>query len=88
MTSVTPIMECSTVLVLADMADFVIGVDPHKHTHTAVIVEAATGKKWPVTQHLLIRRASLCCSGLPSANREPLLDYRRLCQWAATLLRG
>ena len=31
--------------VLADLVDTVIGVDPHKHTHTAVIVAAATGKK-------------------------------------------
>jgi len=30
---------------LADTVDTVIGVDPHKHTHTAAIVEAATGKK-------------------------------------------
>lgn len=31
--------------VIADIVDIVIGVDPHKHTHTAAIVAAATGKK-------------------------------------------
>jgi len=31
--------------VLADAVDIVIGIDPHKHTHTAAIVAAATGKK-------------------------------------------
>lgn len=31
--------------VLADTVDIVIGVDPHKHTHTAAIIAARTGKK-------------------------------------------
>lgn len=31
--------------ILADLVDTVIGVDPHKCTHTAVFVAAATGKK-------------------------------------------
>lgn len=31
--------------ILADSVDIVIGVDPHKHTHTAAMVEARTGKK-------------------------------------------
>ncbi len=31
--------------ILADSVDIVIGVDPHKHTHTAAIVAAGTGKK-------------------------------------------
>lgn len=31
--------------VLADQFDVVIGVDPHKHTHTAAFLTAATGKK-------------------------------------------
>jgi len=30
--------------ILADSVDVVIGVDPHKHTHTAAIVAADTGK--------------------------------------------
>jgi transposase len=30
---------------LADTVDIVIGIDPHKHTHTAAIVAAVTGKK-------------------------------------------
>ena len=30
--------------ILADTVDIVIGVDPHKHTHTATIVAADTGK--------------------------------------------
>jgi transposase len=30
-------------LVLADLVDVVIGVDTHKHTHTAAVVAAATG---------------------------------------------
>lgn len=30
---------------LADTVDIVIGIDPHKHTHTAAVVAAATGKK-------------------------------------------
>lgn len=30
--------------ILADTVDIVIGVDPHKHTHTAAIVAADTGK--------------------------------------------
>lgn len=29
---------------LADAFDVVIGIDPHKHTHTAAVLEAATGK--------------------------------------------
>ena len=28
---------------LADLIDVVIGVDTHKHTHTAAVVTAATG---------------------------------------------
>ena len=28
---------------LADLVDVVIGVDTHKHTHTAAVVVAATG---------------------------------------------
>jgi transposase len=31
--------------ILAETVDVVIGVDPHKHSHTAAIVAAATGKK-------------------------------------------
>jgi len=31
--------------VLADTMDIVIGVDPHKHTHTVAIIAARTGKK-------------------------------------------
>lgn len=30
--------------ILADSVDIVIGVDPHKHTHTAAVVAADTGK--------------------------------------------
>ena len=30
--------------ILADTVDLVIGVDPHKHTHTAAVVAADTGK--------------------------------------------
>ncbi|HAP75713.1 MAG TPA: hypothetical protein DCR14_06480 [Acidimicrobiaceae bacterium] len=30
--------------ILADTVDIVIGVDPHKHTHTAAVVAAHTGK--------------------------------------------
>lgn len=30
--------------ILADIVDLVIGVDPHKHTHTAAVVAAGTGK--------------------------------------------
>jgi hypothetical protein len=28
---------------LADLVELVVGVDPHKHTHTAAVVAAATG---------------------------------------------
>jgi transposase len=28
---------------LADLVELVIGVDTHKHTHTAAVVQAATG---------------------------------------------
>lgn len=31
--------------ILADTVDLVIGVDPHKHTHTAAIIVAANGKQ-------------------------------------------
>ena len=31
--------------ILADSVDLVIGVDPHKHTHTAAIIEARTGRR-------------------------------------------
>lgn len=30
--------------ILADSTDIVIGIDPHKHTHTAALVAAGTGK--------------------------------------------
>jgi transposase len=30
--------------ILADSVDIVIGVDPHKHTHTAAVIAAGTGK--------------------------------------------
>ena len=30
---------------LADQVDLVIGVDTHKHTHTAAVVQAVTGGK-------------------------------------------
>ena len=30
--------------ILADTVDIVIGVDPHKHNHTAAVVAADTGK--------------------------------------------
>jgi transposase len=32
--------------ILADTVDVVIGVDPHKHTHTAAVVAATTGKHY------------------------------------------
>lgn len=32
--------------ILADTVDVVIGVDPHKHTHTAAVIAADTGKHY------------------------------------------
>src|SRR4051794_36029716 len=41
----TPSDQRSSIMpTLADTVDVVIGVDPHKHTHTAAIVGADTGK--------------------------------------------
>lgn len=40
----TSIKESSVMSILADTVEFVIGVDPHKHTHTAAVVSADTGK--------------------------------------------
>jgi transposase len=37
-------LELINMNILADTTDIVIGIDPHKHTHTAAIVAAATGK--------------------------------------------
>jgi transposase len=50
--------------VLADSVDVVIGVDPHKHTHTAAAVAADTGK----------HHASRTCSADPDGFSE-LLDF-------------
>ena len=50
--------------VLADAVDVVIGVDPHKHTHTAAAVAADTGK----------HHASRTCSADPDGFTE-LLDF-------------
>ena len=41
--------------ILADTVDVVIGVDPHKHTHTAAVI-AATVKTWIATRGTRIRR--------------------------------
>ena len=37
-------METTTITVIADMFDVVIGIDPHKHTHTAAFLASTTGK--------------------------------------------
>jgi transposase len=39
---------------LADLVELVIGVDTHKHTHTAAVVVAATG---PVLQQVTVPAA-------------------------------
>jgi hypothetical protein len=48
---------------LADTVELVIGVDTHKHTHTAAVVVAATGA---VIQQVTVPAAQLapssCCS--------------------------
>ena len=59
-----PIKENTVMTVLADAVDVVIGVDPHKHTHTAAAVAADTGK----------HHASRTCSADPDGFTE-LLDF-------------
>ena len=48
---------------LADLVELVIGVDTHKHTHTAAVVVAATGA---VIEQMTVPAAPLainsCCS--------------------------
>jgi transposase len=43
--------------ILAESVDLVVGVDPHKHTHTAAIIEARTGRR------LGVHTVSACPSG-------------------------
>lgn len=47
--------------ILADTVDLVIGVDPHKHTHTAAIVVAANGNSSRLSPCLLIPTGSPNC---------------------------
>ena len=49
---------------LADHVDVVIGIDTHKHTHTAAVVTAVTGAALEAVGNSADR-----CEGLPTARR-------------------
>jgi transposase len=61
----------TAMLMLADPVDFVIGVDTHKDTHTAAIVDGRTGAQQTqltvsadaAGYHLLLGWATRCCPG-------------------------
>jgi transposase len=51
---------------LAELVDLVIGVDTHKHTHTAAVVMAATGALVAQVTVPATRSATGNCCGWPT----------------------
>lgn len=55
---------------LAELVEVVIGVDTHKHTHTAAVVAAATAPCWPSARSLRTRLATPTYSNSPHSTPE------------------
>jgi hypothetical protein len=54
--------------ILAELVDLVIGVDTHKHTHTAAVVVAATGAMVDQVTVPAARPATSSCSSWPTSS--------------------